>query len=256
MQEKQALEDAMKNVRHFFIYWRNGDVKHLIGESDIAAAFNQAGYGGGSIHSVDFYSEMLPSKHYLMPTGWAAKHNRLFMDIAEFEKEIPQLVQHNDRVRSISVRTDDDRVITLQEVIELNNQQYSSYWALYINKDELGTGDIYCPYDFSIAEYDASDDHTVMKLRDFQYGDFGIALKTIVDIARAPDMAINVAADGLEIDHGTFEQCELFQAWNADTRLYILNHYDVDITDAGVKSGSDFADKLLAVKKELAIQNQ
>lgn len=251
MQDKQAREQAIANVRHFFIYWRNGDHKHLIGEMDISDAFTKAGYGGGAVEAVDFFSEMLPSKHYRDNSEWNARHHRLFRNFSEFEKEIPQFVQNHERVRSISALTDDNRVITLELIIKIIDQQFYAHWSLYVNKEDIGTDDLYYPSDFSISSFDFYNDAEVVWLRDFQLDHFGIALKTMVDIARAPDMAINVAAEGLEIDYKTFRQDVLIQMWNAETRLYILNHYDVDITDTAEKTSSDFADKLLAAKKKL-----
>lgn len=42
--------------KEFFVFWDDGKVEEMKGET-IAKAFSNAGYGGGAISAVDFYLE-------------------------------------------------------------------------------------------------------------------------------------------------------------------------------------------------------
>lgn len=46
----------METKKTFYLFWRFGKKEKVEG-TDIAAAFNNAGYGGGAIRALDFYSE-------------------------------------------------------------------------------------------------------------------------------------------------------------------------------------------------------
>lgn len=53
--KRMGYRDAVEEDKTFYIYWRDGRKQQVVGR-DIADAFSKAGYGGGAINAVDFYS--------------------------------------------------------------------------------------------------------------------------------------------------------------------------------------------------------